>query len=744
MNRLTRKALPLAIGISASLSGTLAQAQLEEVVITAQKKAESLQDAPLSVAAFGSEALEAQGINNLGDLAIQSPSLQSVDFPTATSNIAIFIRGFGNTDSQTLTIDNPVGIYIDGVYVARTTGATLDVLDLERVEILRGPQGTLFGRNSSAGAVSFISKRPAEEFEATVEAGIGNFGAWNTGASVDLPITKELRTKLSVNTSSIDGWVENKGPNSVGSSPAEDFYEKEQLGYRLAVAWEPSDNLTIDYIFDNSEMDSTAPYFQADPNNREKETTNVLVGGPYRIILPKSDNSQFGHNLTATWDISDDMTLKSITGYREMEEYAAQNWSNTFILAATALDWSTEAFSQELQLLGKIGERLDYILGLYYFEEEGEKSEEGWINVGYLTGGTDALSQPEASTSILLGGNSQGIRTIDTDLESRAIFAQATYTPDILDSRLSLTGGLRYTEDEREATRGVDPSNPSITHAPGSNAVEYDRVDYSFAVDYALSEDASVYFRTATGYRAGGSGERTVDFSLTFNEEDNVSYEVGLKSEWLDRRLRVNAAAFTTEYNDLVVLFEGLPPDFIFYLENLNAGEATVDGLELDVEALVGENTSLSLNYTYLDSEVNDVVVPQESILLSGPPFGPTDLRGTDLSGSVFLPIAPENAYSLSVDHSIPMASGAHIDLNLNYVWRDDVYATGGGVELGDYGQLGARVALSDWEVGNTSLTVSLWGKNLTDEEEATYNLANLAYQFSTPRTYGLDVKARF
>jgi len=162
-----------------------------------------------------------------------------------------------------------------------------------------------------------------------------------------------------------------------------------------------------------------------------------------------------------------------------------------------------------------------------------------------------------ASTSALLGGNNLGIHLIDTDLESQAVFGQLTYIPEFLDSRLSLTGGLRYTEEEREAVRAEDPANPSIQFFSGQNSLSYDRIYYTLVADYSLTDEMSAYLRTATGYRAGGAGERTLNVDLTFEEEDNVSYEIGLKSEFLDRRLRVNAAAFVTDYDNLVLTISG-------------------------------------------------------------------------------------------------------------------------------------------------------------------------------------------
>ncbi len=739
-----RNTMTLATALALGVAASPGYAQLEEVVVTAQKRAESLQDTPLSVAAYSQDVLEARGISNLSELSAQAPSLQAYDFPTTTSNVSLFIRGFGNTDSQTLTIDNPVGIYIDGVYIARTSGATLDLLDLERVEILRGPQGTLFGRNSSAGAVNFISTRPGDEFGGKLKAGIGNFGSWNAGVTLDVPISSSLRSKFSYAASGEDGWVENKGPNAVPGQETEDFYEQDQQGYRLALAWDATDSLSVDYSFDYSKVDSTPPYYQTERKDRQEDTSHVLLGGAaFRYVLPESDTKLWGHNLTLNWTISDSLSLKSITSYREMEEYTIQNWSDTLFFS-TAIDWATEAVSQEFQLVGNaFDERLDYILGYYYFEEDGEKTEESWTNGTNFE--LDNLAEPNASTSILLGGTNLGARNFETNLKSQAVFGQATYTPDILDSRLSVTAGLRYTEDEREAVRGVDPGNPSITHLPGENSLDYDHVDYTFVLDYALSDDASVYFRTATGYRAGGSGERTLDFSLTFDQEDNVSYEIGLKSEWLNNRLRVNAAAFTTEYDDLVVLIEGLPPFYASYVENFNAGKAEVEGVELDVIGLIGDSTSLTFNYTYLDNELSDVVVPEQSILLSGPPYSPVDRRGQDITDSTYLPLAPESAYSISLDHSFALNNGSSLDFNLNYVWRDEVFLTGTtDITAPELGLLGARLALTDWEIVGMPLTLALWGKNLTDEDKYVYTLSNLGFQYTRPLSYGLDVKLEF
>ncbi|MEM9015144.1 MAG: TonB-dependent receptor [Pseudomonadota bacterium] len=733
-----------AIAIAAATSAGPAAAQLDEIVVTAQKKEESLQDAPLSVAAYTEDTLEAQGVRSLTDLSIQAPSLQAYDFPTSTSNISLFLRGFGNTDSQTLTIDNPIGVYIDGVYIARTSGATLNVLDLERVEILRGPQGTLFGRNSSAGAINLITKEPDDEFGVRLKFGGGNFGRWNGGFTADVPVTDRFAVKASYDISQFNGWVENDGPNPIIGQQAEDFYSNDQQGFRLAAKFDATEALDATYSFDWSDVDSGPPYYQQDPTSRQESTSHLFLGGaPFQYVLPTSETRQSGHNLTVEWALSEAINIKSITGYRKMRERAAQNWSDTLFFA-TDLTWETETFTQELQILGDaFEEQFDYIVGFYYFDEDGEKSEEQFTNAPSMS--FDALADPLASTSVLLGGSNLGIHTIDTESKSTAVFAQGTFTPAVLGSKLSLTAGVRYTDDSRDAVRGVDPVNPSIQFFPGQNSLDYDRVDYTAVLNYAVTDTINAYFRTATGYRAGGSGERTLDFGLTFDEEDSTSYEIGLKAELFDRRLRINAAGFMTDYENLILTISGQPPDFASFVENVNAGEASVDGVELDVIAALGERATVTVNYAHLDTDLEGVIVPLDSFLLGGPPASVTDLRGVDISTSTFIAFAPNNAVSAAFDYSLPLKRDASLDFHINYTWRVEVFSQPGlGLPVDPIGLLGARLSWTGIEVGGAEATLSAWVRNLTDREEIVYNLSGLGFQYNAPRLWGLDLSLEF
>ncbi|MBA6412366.1 TonB-dependent receptor [Parahaliea sp. F7430] len=713
-------------------------------MISAQKKTESLQSAPLSVAAFSESMLESQGISSLSDLSLQTPSLQSYDFPTSSSNLSIYVRGFGNGDSQTLTIDNPVGLYIDGIYLARTSGATIKLLDLERIEILRGPQGTLFGRNSSSGAVSFISRKPSDEFGAKVEAGAGNFGSWNAGFTIDAPISSELRTQFSYLNDKTDGWVKNRGPkiNPVKQS-SENYYMSDQEAYRFALNWDILDNLDLEYSYDLADADGTPPYYQLNRNSRQKKTTNLLTGGSsYRYVLPKSNTESSGHRLALNWVISDQLELKSITGYRKMDERSVQNWADTLFYAID-LDWSTKSTSQEFQLLGNaFDNRLDFIAGYFYFKEKGKKREEQFSSFnGLEVYALDPLAKPAASQSALLGGTSLGATLFDTELTSQAVYAQASYTPDILDSRLTLTAGLRYTEDERDALRALDPNKPHIIFQPGTNSLDFDRTDYTLVLDFAITDEINSYARYATGYRAGGSGERTLSFDLTFDNEESSAFELGLKSELFDRRLRLNTALFFTDYDDLIVTYDSSKAGFSSFIENVNAGKAKVDGLELDIIGLIGEASTITFNYTYLDSEVTKVIVPNNSFLLAGPPASDIDLRGQDLSDTFFFAQAPKHAYSLAIDHSWTLTNGMSLDAHLNYSWRDSVYSSPRGLPVDELGLLNARISLSNIKLADSTLRVSAWGKNLTNESELIYDLQGLGFQFNRPPSYGIDLR---
>lgn len=394
----SRKILPLTVVLASSLAANSAIAQLEEVVVTAQKRTESLQDTPIAISAYTAADIQSLGLIDAKDVGAVSPYLQMPAYPNATNNLALFIRGIGNADSIVLTKDPTVGIYYDGVYAARSTGLLSDLSELERVEILRGPQGTLYGRNTMAGAINFINAKPTGELGFKQSLSVGNYDSWRSVSHLNLPKTAGFSAKLTAAFSDRDGWVENEGPNQVAGYEYADYYKKETEGYRVALRFDGIDKLLVDYSYDYSDVTSSPPYFQyggpvggmtvgfvpitSSFTDRMKNTRTPTGGGKLAYYLPDSKTKVNGHNLTASYEINDQLTFKSITGYRDFDDNISQNFAQSFGDAGT-LEVNTKTdqdqWSQEFQLIGS-AERLEYVGGLYYFNENGDQKERQYLD----------------------------------------------------------------------------------------------------------------------------------------------------------------------------------------------------------------------------------------------------------------------------------------------------------------------------------------------------------------------------
>ncbi|HEY6132313.1 MAG TPA: TonB-dependent receptor, partial [Halioglobus sp.] len=395
----TRKNLSLAVLVASGLlaNGAMAQ-QLEEVIVTAQKRVESLQDTPIAISAFNAEDIENMGLIDAKDIGMASPYLQMPAYPTSSNNLALFIRGIGNADSMVITKDPTVGLYYDGVYAARSTGLLADLSDLERVEILRGPQGTLYGRNTMAGAINFINAKPTGEFGFKQSLSAGNYDSWRSVSHLSLPDASGFKTKFTATFSDRDGWVENEGANEVPGYEYNDFYKKETEGYRAAFRYDGVENLLVDYSYDYSDITSSAPYFQYGGStggmtaafaaitnsftDRLKESRTPTGGQKFAYYLPDSKTEVNGHNLTASYEINDQLTFKSITGYRDFDDDNSQNFAQSFGDAGSLEVYTKtdqDQVSQEFQLVGSI-ERLEYVGGLYYFNENGEQKERQYLD----------------------------------------------------------------------------------------------------------------------------------------------------------------------------------------------------------------------------------------------------------------------------------------------------------------------------------------------------------------------------
>lgn len=691
----------LAVAIMAATGYASAQQlALEEVMVTAQKKAESLQDTPIAIAAFNEDALETIRVTDVVDLRGNAPSLNISYFAADRAAPLLFIRGMGSIDVQT-TKDSAVGLYLDGVSLGRVSGLATDIADLERIEVLRGPQGTLYGRNTTGGAINFITRKPDEELGVKLQVSAGNYDFIEARAMVNVPITDSLFIKGSYMASERDGWVEN-----LSSEPNQaDYFEDDKDAGNIAVRWLPGDNFTIDYAYDFSNMDYGNAFYQITNGEsvKRQDETDQQFG------LSPSESEVSGHNLTMAWELGS-VTLKSITGYRELDNSLAQNYIANFYQENQV---DQEQFSQEFQAIGNIGNRFEYVAGLYYYDEESTEDQQTnmtpWF--GYIWPGVSGYDG----------------WSVDAESTSMAIYGQGTWTPAILDDRMRLTLGMRYTEDERKATKAylrdlfTGPNIPPLVLV-GDN--DFDNFSPSLTVDYAFSDNVNGYAKVVSGYRAGGFNTRsTVEgFPAGFEPEEVTSYELGMKSDLWNNRLRLNIAAYYNEYEDLQI--DQVRPGIIF-TDTLNTGEATIKGAEVELTVLLTEGLTLDAFYAYTDAEFDEFLD-----------------NGEDLSDVKKMPYAPRNGSKVALNYQLPVSYGQY-SFYLDYQYQGKTYSgPNNNTDNDSYGIWNARVQLAELAVFSGDMKLAVWGKNLDDEEYtmATSDLGAVSSIYGTPRSYGVDV----
>ncbi|MBB3046974.1 iron complex outermembrane receptor protein [Litorivivens lipolytica] len=718
---------------------------LEEVLVTAEKKEASLQDTPISLSAFNSEDIEKLGISNLADIQFSVPNMAMRQFPNSQSSLRVFIRGIGNNDVQ-ITQDPAVGVYIDGVYVSRSSGLANKIVDPARIEVLRGPQGTLYGRNATGGAINIIPRAPSGDFGWKQSFTYGNYERREVKTDIDLPEIAGLSAKLGYVYSERDGWVEN-----LGEGP--DFGDERKQGARLALRYDLSDTVTVDYAYDYTDNDIGTFYYQTigRPNAGFEDVTwseDFIDAVKPRKPIDDSGLRVKGQSLIVNWDFSETLQLKSLTGYREMDEWIYQDYGanpNTDRLFANdPFETSHRQFSQEFQITGTAwDQQLSFVAGLYYFEEAGREFTTDFIALAAETF-SGPLPLPISAFAEPVEEELQ-TRTTRAENEASAIFGQLTYSPVWLDNRWHFTLGLRKTEDTRYVNGdrqngfwGVVFGGEDFESVETES--EYSNTSPAFTVAWDARDHLNLYVKYVEGYRTGGYTGRGVSRqSLTtpIGEETVANTELGIKSEWFDRRVRFNAALFQSDYEDIQLSFatQGNPADVVVF----NAGKASIKGLEADITAMLLHDLMLNLNYAVLDTEVEEVINPNT---------GANDAEGYSL------PSAPDSSYTIDLTYTPYLWGTVSLLANINYSWRDSQWpAADSGVitdaEIADYGLLNARLGLRDLEAFGGTMAVSLWGKNLGDEE---YQLDIIgAFPWSTrvgafgePRSYGVDLSLQF
>jgi iron complex outermembrane receptor protein len=664
----------------------------EAIVVTARKREETLQDTPIAVSAFSGRGLEARGIQNTEGLAQITPNLtlqNNPSFSGSSNSAAIYIRGIGQQDFVP-TVEPGVGVYVDGVYVARSLGSILDLVDFERVEVLRGPQGTLFGRNTIGGAISVTTKAPSQNFEGGASISYGTDNQIVAKGTINAPLADNAAIRASVGYFNQDGYVTRPYDNmKLGNV--------DRITGRVALRVEPSDSWTADVAFDGTSSRENGPPMSLLGINYGKTTdpatppfadinniiASVMSGGPFapcaqigldvpgcfdnRYLLGKDTNAGtapsysnmdiWGLSMTHALDLNDALKLKLITAYRHLKGTFARDGDASPQTIAQYYDKIVQKqFSQEVQLLGE-SDKFNWILGGYYFKEKGN-------NINRLL---FVISEFQS------GGAFRN--------ESLAFFGQGTYkiTPD-----LKLTAGLRYTKDKksfhpdqfiiqnRAAFLGA-PFNSPIFDAgtrvlPDVNAkVNFSEVTPMVNLAYDVNDRLMTYATWSRGFKSGGFTQRVfppiipgvttpvtdpVKAIPSFDPEKVDAFEMGVKFQSPDRSVTINAAAFYTKYKDMQVqVFTSVAPVFT------NAGSATIKGFELETQFRPAPGLYLEATAGLTDASYDKI-----------------DQATTYIDKSNAFERISKWSLSAAVTYEHELAGGSKLRPRVDWAWRSKFY----------------------------------------------------------------------
>lgn len=623
---------------------------LEEVVVTARRRTERLQDVPVSATVISGETLRAQGAINTRDVLATVPSLTVSTGSRGTRDAVIKIRGVATADTSPV-FDPGVGVYVNDVYIGRTAGGLTDLVDLESVQVLRGPQGTLFGRNSVGGAVLLTTRRPVNEFEGEVGARVGNYKGFGGHAIVNLPLSEVWAARAVYQQYSREGYGDNlfTGFDNLNNSRNETW--------RVSLLGRPLDNVEVFLSYDGADEKSNGraatPIGTLAAVNSTYATATALgvVANPSLLPAPGSlgphetlgfisggvDNTRFD-NYTAQlgWEVSDELDLSLTAGYRKVRNKSTTDQDGTPapIANASMPNHQQQRFVEVKANGAGMGSKLDWVVGANFFNEQG---------------GLEVLTNPERATT-----RSDSLSFIQN--ESYAAFAHASFD---LTDRLSLAGGVRKTYDQRKiqtaAYRGAANTlatcivNVSL-RAPGGcearAAAKFDYFSWEAAADYEVTDSVNVYVRASKGQKSGGfNASVQTGFLNPFNPERLLQYEAGVKAELFDNRVRIDADVYTGDYEELqrqvVRIIRGAPSVFVS-----NASKATVNGAELEVSIAPVDHLLIrgGVGYTDASYDVWQFIDPV------------TGSR-ENLSSNKFA-LVPKYTYSLSAQYTVPVGSG--------------------------------------------------------------------------------------
>jgi len=804
--------------VSAIFPSAYTQAQreslvLEEVIVTARKRQESLQETPVAVTALSATALRDAGIRNLADLNQIAPNIE-IQPGNGNAGVAnIYIRGIGQRNTGP-NIDSGVGIYIDDVYLGRPDGGLLDINDIESVQVLRGPQGTLFGKNTTGGALVFTTNRPVEEFEGSFELRVGNYDRLDAALVLNAPLTDSLMTRLSVNSISRDGYIDNH-------FDGEEYVDEDRISAIWQLRYLASDTLTLDLNFNYSDTDQTARPQKCVPVPGVVGWQAVLfdgiavipstgrtyddfcqdaadVGDAYDVISDlggKYEAETKGASLTAEWEFSDSMSLKSVTAWRytdaaqddELDHTGIPWLHRTQTVHPDSSNRETDQYTQEFQLTGSaFDERMQFVTGAFWFKETTDDNRA--VNfLGPFDPGIGGLFMLNTSSTLLEAEN-----------KAWAVFSQVEWS---YNDNWRSTFGIRYTDEDRELYRRRWTPDPTTMGVNGGviaeaftggwivdrNVFEYnpsfgwlDRDVYEDSVgdddtsimgsiqylitDWDWVDHGSIYLTYSEGFLSGGLSEAPSDEFDIYQPEEVENWELGFKLDLLDRRLRVNGAFYYSEYTNrqlttLVVNLQTNSPAGA----TINAKESTIAGFELETTWLATDNLELTANVTFNDGDIDEFTDLQ--VLATDPNIPAADgCDRVDLTFVVIdqcqndrsnenLPRLPEATYFLAAQYYMQTDFGmvipriqASLKEDIDYCFDATSCDTGLWLEDEQF-DLSARIT---WISKDEKWVGAVYGRNLTDEDYMIGGTALLesagvgGFVAVAPRMYGAELKYSF
>ena len=748
------------------VSETAGNFQIEEVLVTARKRAESIQDVPIAVTAI-TDALQDTSIQNFLDLEGIAPNVQIREGMMRAGGSSITIRGIGYYNDEK-SLDSPVGVLIDGVYMGFTTGQLLDNFDLESVEILRGPQGTLYGKNTIGGVVSARRSLPTGEMGGKLSLSGGSFGRADIKAIFNTPIIEDvLAAKVFVAKLTTDG-------DKFNSTLGKDTNKQDYLNYGGAFLFTPNEDLevllTVEKFDDGSDNGAIANFngLSADESKYNlngkfgeevyfKPLITAFFGDGVLAVNDKgssknsvstdrenlSQSETDAVTLQATYELDDNMTVTYIFGDRDGFEDASWDFDGTSAAFTFIENWNwTEQTSHELRL-DLTYDNADIVLGYYRWESAYTQD---WVTSDLWNYIADKTTTCGADLALcpLTGGHGQRIYQ-SQDNEADAIFGQIDYQ---LTDQIELTAGLRYTEEVKRffAQEGVFVADgirddSKWTKSQNFDPYEVEELTWKFGVAYQMNEDFLLYSSVTKGFHSGGyygKNQKLSDFANTYEPEFNTSLELGFKADLMDGRVRLNGAVFESNLKDKqesAIVTDPRTNSVVTIMTNV--GEVTYRGIEAELEALITENWNVSLTVGILDAEYDEFFVDINGVNAAGV-LEPTD--NTYLTPKM----AADGNFSLRSSYDFSMAGG-DATANISYSWNDEYYTRIQNNPVSLVPAFGKVNASLGFKINNFG--VSIYGNNLTDKQYANvWDVQPLMTfgQWSQGRSYGITVDMAF